>query len=86
MTTEKSPPVDDLTVEHQAVASTEPAPAESGAAWYSSIGDTYAKFAAESTYLPAKSANSAEASKYYAIADRIRRSEGSATEEDPGHG
>jgi hypothetical protein len=39
--------------------------------WYRNIGDTYAKIAAESDYLPKKAANAAEAAKYYAMADSV---------------
>lgn len=46
-------------------------PVEQGSAWYRGIGDQYAKIAANSQYGPTKTANAAEAAKYYGIADRL---------------
>lgn len=44
---------------------------ENDGQWYREIGDTYADLARTSAYGPAKSANAAEATKYYAIAERF---------------
>ncbi len=43
----------------------------SEANWYRSIGDAYARIAEQSKYAPAKTANAAEAVKYYGIAERL---------------
>lgn len=42
---------------------------ERNAESYRSLGDIYAGIAASTDYLPRKRANSAEAAKYYAMAD-----------------
>ncbi|CAM5532159.1 hypothetical protein [Leifsonia shinshuensis] len=43
------------------------------AAYYRRIGDTYSQIAMEATYAPAKTANAAEAARYYSIAERMER-------------
>lgn len=47
-------------------------PVSEGAEWHRQVGDRYAKIALESDNLAVKVANSAEATKYYGIADRLR--------------
>lgn len=46
---------------------------ESGGAWARSIGDLYLAIAQQSHFPLMAAANSAEASKYYSIADRLDR-------------
>lgn len=46
--------------------------AQTEADWYRSIGDQYAAIAAAETWLPRKSANAAEAAKYYGMARNMQ--------------
>lgn len=46
-------------------------PVTKGAAWHREMGDTYARIALDSDVPAAKTANAAEAAKYYAIAERL---------------
>jgi hypothetical protein len=49
-----------------------PSVAQTEADWYRSIGDQYAAIAAGETWLPRKSANAAEAAKYYGMANAMQ--------------
>lgn len=65
---------ENITSPATAPVTTEPpqdVPSESGGAWARSIGDLYLGIAQQAHSPLMAAANSAEASKYYAIADRL---------------